>query len=68
MFQNIFADFKNPIVLHIVIFNMNATSEIAVRTLTELKSTSVIIDHESLTKLLLKVEESIYPEMNLKVQ
>ena len=36
MFQNKFADFKNPKVLH-MIFNMNASSEIAVRTLTGLK-------------------------------
>ena len=31
MFQNKFADFKDPIVLHNVIFNMNAISEIFVR-------------------------------------
>ena len=37
MFQNKFANFKNPIVLHIVIFNINATSEIIVRILTGLK-------------------------------
>ena len=37
MLWNKFLDFKNPIVLHNVIFNMNATSEIAVRIVTGLK-------------------------------
>ena len=37
MFQNKFADFKNPIVLHNVIFNMYATSEIVIRIVTGLK-------------------------------
>ena len=36
MFQNKIADFKNPIVLHNLIFNMNATSEIVVRIVTVL--------------------------------
>ena len=54
MFQNNFADFKNPIVLHNVIFNMNATSK-----LMDL-NTSVIIDRESPTKILLRIEESVY--------
>lgn len=37
MFQDKFADFKNPIVLHIEIFNVNATSDIVLRVLTGLK-------------------------------
>ena len=37
MFQNKFADFKNRIVLHIVIFNMNSTSLTVVRIVTGLK-------------------------------
>ena len=44
------------IVLHNVILNMNATTEIVVRLLLDL-NTSVIIDCESPTKILLKVEE-----------
>ena len=37
MFQNKFADFKNPIVLHNVLFNMNASSEIVLRIATGFK-------------------------------
>ena len=69
MFQNKFSDFKNPIVLHIVIFNMNVTSEIVVRILTGSKYfRSVIIDRVSPTTVFLRIEESIYTKMNLKVQ
>ena len=63
-----FAAFNNPIVLHIVIFNMNATFKIVARIITGLINTLVIIDPESSTKALLRIEESIYTEMNLKVQ
>ena len=36
--------------------------------LLDLNTSSVIIDRESSTKVLLRIEESIYAEMNLKVQ
>ena len=64
MFQNKFVDFKNPIVLHNVTFNMNITSETVVRIVTSILNTSAVIDRESPTKVLLKIEESICTEMN----
>ena len=66
MFPNKFADFKNPLVLRNVIFNMTATSKIIVGIVTGLK-TSVIIDCESPT-IFLGIEKSSYIKMNLKVQ
>ena len=67
MFPNKFADFKNPLVLRNVIFNMTATSKIIVGIVTGLK-TSVIIDCESPTKIFLGIGKSSYIKMNLKVQ
>ena len=46
---------------------MNATSEIVSEFLLYL-NTSVITDRKNPTKVLLRIEDSIYTEMNLKVQ